>query len=183
MTEQLPTSETKKRPAVSFTFLGVALFLTVGGYLAGPWIMTQIMYLQEKSISSNGSASYSIPETRPTLAGGPTETSSGASSGNGGNEMSVDQLEDIFTKRDADQNGKIEGEEISDRLKERMERLDVDKDGAVSKEEFMSLLSDSESTASTESPDKTQSPAATEPPTATEPPAATEPPTSTEPKV
>ena len=45
--------------------------------------------------------------------------------------------EAFFASRDADGNGKLEGNEISERMQARLAELDTDADGAISKEEFL----------------------------------------------
>ena len=46
----------------------------------------------------------------------------------------------IFTRMDADGNGRLEDAEISDRMKDRMSSTDTDGDGAISKAEFMKAM-------------------------------------------
>ena len=143
MTEQAPEPSAKKRSLVSIPFLLFAVALLIGGYFGGPWLMTQVFFLQEQSKVAQGNASFDVPKDRPTLAGLGSGGGGGGSSGegsqgeNGEAEDMEAQLEAIFVKRDADMNNKIEGEEISERLKGRMDELDTDKDGAISKDEFM----------------------------------------------
>jgi Ca2+-binding EF-hand superfamily protein len=42
----------------------------------------------------------------------------------------------MFERRDENADGKLTGEEISDRMRENLEAIDADKDGAVTLEEF-----------------------------------------------
>jgi hypothetical protein len=141
MNEQTPEPSAKKRSMVSVPFLLFAVALLVGGALGGPWLMTQVMFLQEQSIAAQGTVSFSVPTERPKLdfsggAGG--GSSSGASQGGSdGEKISAEQLEASFTEWDADKNNKLEEDEILERLKGRMDELDSDKDGAISKDEFM----------------------------------------------
>jgi hypothetical protein len=142
MTEQAPEPSTKKRSLVSIPFLLFAVALLVGGYFGGPWLMTQVFFLQEQSKVAQGNVSFDVPKERPTLAGmggggGGSSSAEGGQGKNGEAEGMEEQLEAIFAKRDTDMNNKIEGDEISERLKGRMDELDADKDGAISKDEFM----------------------------------------------
>ena len=59
----------------------------------------------------------------------------------GGGGGGVFDPEAFFTERDADSDGKLAGDEISDRMRERLESIDTDEDGAVSKEEFLAGMS------------------------------------------
>jgi hypothetical protein len=47
----------------------------------------------------------------------------------------------MFAERDADGDGKLTGEEISDRMRENLEAIDTDSDGSVSKEELLARMS------------------------------------------
>jgi len=49
--------------------------------------------------------------------------------------------EAMFAERDANGDGKLTGEEISDRMRERLETIDTDGDEAVSKEELLAWIS------------------------------------------
>jgi polyisoprenoid-binding protein YceI len=46
----------------------------------------------------------------------------------------------FFDQRDADGDGKLTGDEISERMRENLDETDTDKDGAVSKEEFLARM-------------------------------------------
>ncbi len=140
MTEQAPEPSAKKRSLVSIPFLLFAVALLIGGYFGGPWLMTQVFFLQEQSKVAQGSVSFDVPKERPTLAGAESSGGGGGSSSEGsqGEEEDMEaRIEALFAKRDTDMNNKIEGDEISERLKGRMDELDTDKDGAISKDEFM----------------------------------------------
>ena len=61
--------------------------------------------------------------------------------GGGGQERDPDAIiESIFTRADANEDGKLTGDEISERLAERLDTVDTDGNGEVSKEEFTTSL-------------------------------------------
>lgn len=66
--------------------------------------------------------------------------SGGMGSGSGGPSGGFDP-ETIFAERDADGDGKLSGDEISERMREGLEATDTDGDGSVSKEEFLARMS------------------------------------------
>ena len=47
----------------------------------------------------------------------------------------------MFAERDADGDGKLTGDELSDRMRENLEEIDTDSDGSVSKEELVARMS------------------------------------------
>ncbi len=71
--------------------------------------------------------------------GGPDGGSPGGPGGGGG--RGGFDPEAMFTERDADGDGKLTGDEISDRMRENLEEIDTDGDGAVSKEELLARMS------------------------------------------
>lgn len=131
-TEQNP-SHSKPRSPISLPFLVAAGVLGAIAYFTVPWVMTQFMYLQEQDRAKKRAFIYEgqPPET-PAEASGGQEGGGGRQGGGGGRDP-----EAMFARLDADSDGKIQGEEISERLKNRMEQIDTDKDGALSKEEFL----------------------------------------------
>ncbi|MEQ1827746.1 MAG: EF-hand domain-containing protein [Pirellula sp.] len=125
----------KKRPALSPWFLLVSIGIAAVLVFTVPWVMTQIMYLQEQDWSKKRAFIY---EGQPPAAAEPaSEGGGGGGRGSGGGGGGGRDPDAIFARMDADSNGKVEGEEISDRLKGRMDQIDTDKDGALSKEEFI----------------------------------------------
>ena len=121
MNAESNTTKPKSR-MISIPFLLVAVVLVVGGYPAGKWAMEKIMTMQEQGKA----ASDPIPPD-PDLkrtgirhdgtakqlgwgAGGPRGAGGGGGGGGGGFDP-----EAAFARMDADSNGKLEGEEISER--------------------------------------------------------------------
>ena len=128
------------KSSVSVPFLLIAGLFAVA-IIAGPWIMFQVMVKQEQGIIA---APNAIPEkaadTPQLQSAVETNSSSGdRAQGGGGARGDGRQFdpEAFFATRDEDSNGKLEGEEISERMQGRLEQIDTDKDGAVSKEEFL----------------------------------------------
>jgi EF hand len=140
MSKETP-STAPKRPMVSIPFLIGACVLGVAAYFAGPSVMTYVMYLQERRIATAyekdepGSARVdaNMAADRDSSEGNNQERAAGGPGG------SFDP-EQMFADRDKDGNGKLEGDEISERMKRGLEQIDTDKDGAVSKEEFMKRM-------------------------------------------
>ncbi len=64
----------------------------------------------------------------------------GGGRGSGRGPMTREQMEERFKQADADSNGKLEGDEISERMKPRVADIDTDKDTAISLEEFVAAL-------------------------------------------
>lgn len=120
---------------------GTSLPLVIGvvvlgliGYFAGPSIMTYIFYLQERIyINERWSQKPAKSPTAPAAQTPETTAEPNSGAGGGGNM----NPEELFARRDADSNGKLEGDEISERMQSRVEELDKDGDKAISKEEFV----------------------------------------------
>jgi hypothetical protein len=128
----------KKPRGTSLPLLIGIVGLGLIGYFVGPSIMTYIFYLQERIYinerwSQKPAKSPTAPAAQtPETAAEPNSGGGGASAGGGG--MNPDEL---FARRDADSNGKLEGDEISERMQSRVDELDKDGDKAISKEEFV----------------------------------------------
>jgi hypothetical protein len=140
MSKESP-STAPKRPIVSIPFLIGACVLGVAAYFAGPSVMTYVMYLQERRIASSyekdepGSARVNANMAADSDSSEGNET--GATGPGPGGSFDPEQM---FAERDKDGNGKLEGDEISERMKRSLTETDTDKDGAVSKEEFMKRM-------------------------------------------
>lgn len=74
-------------------------------------------------------------------AGGPGGGGSSGPGGGGPGGGGGFDPEAIFAERDADGDGKLTGEEISERMRGRLDDIDTDKDGSVTKEEFLAGMS------------------------------------------
>lgn len=65
----------------------------------------------------------------------------GGQGGQGGQQRDPDAIiESLFTRADANEDGKLTGDEISERLAERLDSVDSDGNGEVSKEEYTKSL-------------------------------------------
>lgn len=130
-----------KRDLISLPFILIVGALGVAGYFAGPWIMTQVMYQQELAKSQAPPEFPDEDSEGPSLDGASApasgEPGGEGRGGRGGGGRGNFDPEEIFDTRDEDGNGKLEGEEISERMQDRVEQLDTDKDGAISKDEFV----------------------------------------------
>lgn len=69
--------------------------------------------------------------------GGPPDGGPGVPRGGDGGGRGQFDPEAFFKQRDLDGDGKLSGDEISDRMRQRLDQIDTDKDGAVSLEEFL----------------------------------------------
>ncbi len=118
----------KKKRGTSIPLLLGIVGLGVIGYLAGPTIMTWFFYLEE---NKKGTRPAEFAYAGPDDPSPPPEGSRGG--GGGGNQ----DPEALFAERDKDSDGKLAGDEISERMQARLEEIDTDKDSAVSKEEFV----------------------------------------------
>lgn len=79
----------------------------------------------------------------PEIGGGPGGPGGGGPGGEGGGPEGGRDFdpEAMFAERDADGDGKLTGDEISERLRESLEAIDTDGDGAISKDEFLARMS------------------------------------------
>lgn len=141
----------KKGRRTSIPLLIGFVILGIGAYYAGPTVMTYAMFYQEQWSQSEVSAAVNVggrygpngPPGAESVSSAGSGQAPGAESGAaggpppGGGRGNFDP-EAFFVTQDADNNGKLEGSEISERMQARMADIDKDKDGALSKEEFMS---------------------------------------------
>lgn len=131
--------EPTKGSLVSVQFLLLTGLFAVG-IIAGPWIMFQVMLRQDHAIVEHPDAvTVTATDTPQVQSAAATDSGGGGERGGGGGQGGGRQFnpEEFFATRDEDNNGKLEGEEISERMQGRLEQIDTDKDGAVSKEEFL----------------------------------------------
>ena len=126
-------SAPKKSSPISLAFLLFSVAIIGIGYFAGPWIMTQFMYMQEQSIAASRMVNNDSNDDQPTMPG---DVAGSGRRGAPGPPGTFDP-DAAFARRDADKNGFLMGNEIGERLMNRMEELDKDQDGAISKEEFL----------------------------------------------
>lgn len=85
----------------------------------------------DTSITPSGDTGASSEESMGEPGGGP--------GGGGGGRGSFDPAQ-IFAERDTDGDGKLTGEEISERMREGLAETDTDGDGAVTLEEFQARM-------------------------------------------
>ena len=139
MSAEPSTGPVAKRPLVSVSFLVTVCALAVVAYFAAPRIMPYV-FLMTGNIGS-GAAETTGQVTGQAGAENAESNNEGQPEGPGGGRGGRGpggfDREAFFAERDADNNGKLEGEEISQRMRERMTNADTDNDGAISKEEFM----------------------------------------------
>jgi hypothetical protein len=126
-------SAPKKSSPISLPFLFFFVAIVGIAYFAGPWIMTQFMYMQEQSIAARGMVNNDGNGDQSTMPGDDLGNSRRGAPGPPG----TFDPDAAFARRDTDKNGILMGNEISERLMNRMEELDTDQDGAISKEEFL----------------------------------------------
>lgn len=138
MSTEPSTGSAAKRPPVSLPFLITVGVLAVGAYFAVPRIMPYV-FLMTGNIGPGAAESNSdvTGQTNDSAGSGSEGPPEGPGGGGGGRGPGGFDREAFFAERDANGNGKLEGEEISERMRERMTTADTDKDGAISKEEFM----------------------------------------------
>ena len=122
------------------------IVVAVGLYFGIPYVITNMMVLDEQAKAKAKLAESLIPNTstevEPTsgVKKMPLGASAGGGGGAGGPTGERPDPEEAFKSRDKDENGKLEGAEISERMQGRLEQIDKDSDGAVSKEEFLAAL-------------------------------------------
>jgi hypothetical protein len=88
--------------------------------------------------SGNPSASQDGVSTDGSADGAPGGQDSAGRTMRGGRGFGGGDFDPAarFKERDADSDGKLTGEEISERMQQSLEEIDTDKDGAVSLEEY-----------------------------------------------
>ena len=131
-----------KTSLVSIRFLLLAGLLA-GVAIAGPWIMFQVMVMQEQTkTEATPAAPKKTTESAPAESPAETSDDGGGEQPGGGQRGGGGQFdpEAFFATRDEDNNGKLEGDEISERMQEGVDQIDTDKDGAISKEEFLARM-------------------------------------------
>ncbi len=134
--ENEPLRERARKSPISLPFVVVVAILGIGAYFAAPWLMAQYFY----RVGDLGK-----PELNDQLASDEsTNTDSANETGDGGRQRGGEggpgggfDPDAIFARRDADNNGVLEGEELSGRMSERVAEIDKDSDGIVTKEEFL----------------------------------------------
>ncbi len=139
MTESTnPVNQVTNRGTSIPLLIGLGI-LGVVAYFAGKPVMTYVMFLQEQAKAktideSNGKAKSRNAGDIVQSPQVPPMVSLGGPGGPGGGRPDP---EEMFKRRDADGNGKLEGTEISERMQARIAEIDQDADGAVTKEEFL----------------------------------------------
>lgn len=149
----LDFSETKKKPIISLPFIVVAGVLAVAAYLSAPWVMKMVMLEQEKAKARSLDAPAEFKQRPEDLSfgsmsgggGGNTDDNDQGREGGGGGEggrrggggRGNFDPEAFFSERDVDGDGRLAGDEISERMADRVAEVDTDGDGAISKEEFL----------------------------------------------
>ncbi len=139
MSDQSNVSDAKSSSMVSRPFLVFAIVVLAVGVFAGRPIMTWIMYLQEKQIASE-IAPPGPEDDQAALEGGENGPGGGGARERGPRGGGNFDPEAIFAERDANGDGKIEGDEMQGRMAEFAEQMDSDGDGAISKEEFLKRM-------------------------------------------
>jgi hypothetical protein len=159
------SAETKPKRSTSIPLVIAFAVLGILGYAFGERIMASIFYMQElnerektaKEINAKSFEDAQKSASAPEGAGGemarPSKGPVGANVGGGGPmvatpggegggrpPMSEADIEGRFKQSDADGNGKLEGEEISERMKPRLADIDTDKDSAVSMDEYKAAI-------------------------------------------
>ena len=141
------TETPAKRPLISLPFIIIVGGIALVGIFFGQTIMEQVMLMQESAkakegvvpeefadLSEWGKALNSDPEADFE---GAAITPGGGGGGNGGGGFDPDAM---FAENDADEDGKLAGDEIPGRMANRVEEIDSDGDGAISKDEFMTAV-------------------------------------------
>lgn len=154
--------ETKPKRSTSIPLLVAFGVIGILGYVFGERIMASVFYMQESSERDKAAkeANAKLFESAQRSAGAPAgaggemaRSGEGAGGGGGGPTvapaggegggrppMTDADIEARFKQTDADGNGKIEGDEISERMKPRLADIDTDKDSAVSFDEYKAAV-------------------------------------------
>ncbi len=158
-----PSRSTSLPIVIGVFIVGIAVYFVV------PRIMTQVMYRQEKAMADAKQKAYFQEKAKadalflngnseigpngepvnggngvagagsPAMGNMPNRRGGGGQGGGGQGGGNFDP-EELFKRRDADNDGKLVGAEISPRLQARLDEIDKDKDGAISKEEYLASM-------------------------------------------
>lgn len=142
------TETPAKRPLISLPFIIIVGGIALVGIFFGQTIMEQVMLMQESAKAKEVTVpeEYAdLSEWGKSLAENPNADFEGAAitpggGGNSGGGAGGFDPEAMFAERDADEDGKLTGDEISGRMADRVEEIDSDSDGSISKEEFMTAI-------------------------------------------
>ncbi|MEC8557345.1 MAG: EF-hand domain-containing protein [Planctomycetota bacterium] len=139
-------SPEKSKPLISLPFIIFAAVLLIVGAVYGQSIMTWFM-LQGEAAKANQvtqpdefadlSAWAKSLQDDPSAA---PPSSIGVGGAPGGGESNRPDPEERFAEYDANEDGKLTGDEIQGRLVEFIDRIDTDADGEITKEEYMTAI-------------------------------------------
>lgn len=159
---------------VGFIILGVGGYLFGEKIMTYAFYLQEVMIAKDSSKAAE--APDGAQPEMPAVVGGPGLAPKGpaptrpAPDGDSGAEASADapsapaseppapnaatpsgnaDPETLFAQRDKDGNGKLEGDEISERMQARLTELDSDNDKAVSKDEFLTAWRNRQSSGGT----------------------------------
>ncbi|MFK7738099.1 MAG: EF-hand domain-containing protein [Pirellulaceae bacterium] len=141
------TETPAKRPLISLPFIIIVGSIALIGIFFGQTIMEQVMLMQESAKAKE----IVVPEEYADLSAwgkalneNPNADFEGAAitPGGGGGASSGGRPDPdaMFSERDADEDGKLSGDEISGRMADRVDEIDTDGDGSISKDEFMTAI-------------------------------------------
>jgi hypothetical protein len=138
--EKLTGNEVPRGSFISIPFILIVIVLLAGGYPAGKWVMHKFIFMQENT-KATGEPIAPPEDLERTGIGamGAQSKSRGGGGGRRGAGGGGDPSE-VFARQDADENGKLEGDEISERMQGRVDEIDTDGDGAISKDEFIKAM-------------------------------------------
>lgn len=138
-------SPEKSKPLISLPFIIFAAILLIVGGVYGKSIMTWFM-LQGEAAKANQVTQpdefADLSQWAKSLQDDPNAappSNIGVGGGPGGENNRPDP-EARFAEYDANEDGKLTGDEIQGRLVEAIDRIDTDADGEITKEEFMTAI-------------------------------------------